>query len=314
MNLKETLLSILKFFLPYRIGYSLFQSYVDIQMINSYIKKVDTNCRHLANIVTKKEYHLDGSGEISKKPLNLHELSIFSQNGEDGILLYIFSIIGTTSKTFIEFGVEDGKECNTANLSINHNWKGLLIDGSDKNVTEGLKFYASCCGDKKQNVIFAKHFVTAENINGIFLENGFYGEIDLLSIDLDGNDYYIWKAIDTVRPRVVVIEYNASFGVDRKATIDYDPNFVWNSTSYPELFYTGASLSLLERLATEKGYYLIGCDSCGINAFFVREDVGKNKLAKVTVKEAFYPHANRTVRFGLDGQEQAVRQLKLRDL
>lgn len=303
--------NIIKRLMPYRIRYIIFQMYTDIQMLAVEIKKIDANCRHLADVVTRKDSQPDGAGHGARRPVNSHELSVFSQNGEDGILLYIFSVIGAASKTFIEFGVEDGRECNTANLSINHNWQGLLIDGSEKNVREGKKFYEAYGRDTESSVVFVNSFVTAENVNEIFLQNGFSGEIDLLSIDIDGNDYYVWKAIHAVNPRVVVIEYNASFGIDRKATIQYDPNFIWDSTSYPKLFYTGASLRLLDQLAAEKGYYLVACDSCGVNAFFVRRDAGENLLPKVSVEQAFYPHAKRTKRFGLEGQEHAVRQLTL---
>ena len=226
-----------------------------------------------------------------KQQLKLKEFKIYSQGGEDGVINYIFSKIGTKNKKFIEFGVEDGKECNTANLSMNFDWNGLLIEGDRQDASDARKFYK----DKPVKVV--NSFVTKENINKLFSENEITGEIDLLSIDIDGNDYWVWDAINVVNPRVVIIEYNSSFGDDKSISIKYDPSFERFKVHDDGLYY-GASLSALTHLAKKKGYILVGCGSGGINAFFVRSDVAKGKLKELSVEEAFYKNNERLKRFG----------------
>lgn len=210
------------------------------------------------------------------------EFKVFSKNGGDGILLYIFSKVGVTDRTFIEMGVEDGRECNTANLSLNFGWKGLLIDANEAGIKSAGAFYNEKLGKMSDNVKTIASFITAENVNRLFLDNGFRDEIDLLSIDIDGNDYWIWKTINAVRPRVVVAEYNDVFGL-RPITVRYNSSFHYQNDSY-----FGASLTALTKLAKEKGYLLIGCDSYGHDAFFVRKDVAEGNFIELSAEEAFY--------------------------
>lgn len=180
--------------------------------------------------------------------INLFESRIYSQNGEDGILAGIFSQIGRTNKFFVEFGVEDGSQCNTRYLREYCGWKGLMMGGC-----------RHLSGDIKQE------FVTAGNINMLFEKYMVPDEFDLLSIDIDGNDYWVWKALSgRYRPRVVVIEYNAKYKPPQSVVILYDPQYVWDGSDY-----FGASLSAFVTLAGNKGYTLAGCDSTGTNAFFV---------------------------------------------
>ncbi len=175
----------------------------------------------------------------------------FSQNGEDGIIHAIFAMIGTTNKYFVEFGVEDGIECNTHYLSTYKGWKGLLMDGSNENPYLNLH----------------KEFITAENIEELFKKYDVPSEPDLLSIDIDGNDYWIWKAITQYKPRVVIMEYNACFPWNESKTIPYKSDFQWDKTDY-----YGATLQAMVKLGNEKGYTLVATDRNGVNAFFVRND------------------------------------------
>lgn len=229
------------------------------------------------------------NGITPRERLRQHEFQIFSQNGEDGILLYIFSQIGTTDRRFIEFGFGDGRECNTANLSIHFGWSGLMMDGSSAMAKACRAHFASRKEIRPGQVTVAQHFITAENVNDLFREHGFTGEIDLLSIDIDGNDFWVWKAIQVVNPRTVVIEYNPSFTLERSITIRYNPTFDRTAKGIPG-GYHGASLEALTRLGGIKGYSLVGCNSHGCNAFFVRNDALSGKLPVVTPREAFYPH------------------------
>jgi hypothetical protein len=246
----------------------------------------------LVTLLYQNEYKLIAEYQVPKAEINKYEFKVCSQNGEDGILLYVFSKIGTTNRCFVEFGIGEGRECNTANLSLNFGWHGLLIDCNQDCIALAKLYYQNRLGIKSSKVKIIQNFVTAENINKILLDNGVEGEIDLLSIDIDGNDYWVWKAINVIKPRVVVIEYNASLGYEKSITVKYDPKF--NAfKKHPSGFYHGASLTALTKLANSKGYILVGCDSNGVNAFFVRKDVAKGKLTEVSVQEAYFPNSHR---------------------
>jgi len=227
-----------------------------------------------------------------RRILRSHEFEIYSQEGEDGLLLYIFSKVGATNRCFVEFGVDEGKQCNTANLSIYHGWHGLLMEANGNCVATGKEYYKNRPEVKPSQVNFVQCFVTTENINKVLFDNGIEGEIDLLSIDIDGNDYWVWKAINVISPRVVAIEYNASLGTDKSLTIKYEPDFD-RRKKHPSYWYHGALLAALTKLANSKGYILVGCNSDGVNAFFIRKDVANGKLQEVSVQEAYYPHSGR---------------------
>jgi hypothetical protein len=190
----------------------------------------------------------------------------FSQNDEDGIICEIFRRIGTTDKRFVEFGTGDGLENNTAYL-LCQGWTGLWIDGAKANCEAQRKNFGWAID--KQQLKSVQDFLTVDNINQIFSDAGVEGELDLLSVDVDGNDYHLWKAITVVQPRVVVIEYNAYVRPPVRWVMQYKPNYVWDGEST----YFNSSLESLARLGEEKGYTLVGCNLCGLNAFFVRKDL-----------------------------------------
>jgi hypothetical protein len=200
--------------------------------------------------------------EANPKDLRHFEKKIFSQNGEDGIIEEIFQRIGTTNKYFVEFGVEDGQECNTRYLLEKKSWRGLWMDGSEENCQSARDFF------KAYSMDFKKAFIDAENIESLFKTANVPQFPDLLSIDIDGNDYWVWKAITSYQPRVVVMEYNASFPPPTRWVMPYNKNHQFDGTRN-----FGASLVALSELAREKGYTLVGCDKKGVNAFFVRNDL-----------------------------------------
>lgn len=230
--------------------------------------------------------------DSSRQEIHRHELKVYSQHGEDGVLAYLFSKIGLTNGRFIEFGIEDGTQCNTACLSLHFGWQGLLLEGDPNLARRAGSFYAKRLGSDATNVRVENAFITAENVNEIFQQNGYSGEIDLLSIDIDGNDYWVWKAVETVSPRVVCIEYNSVFGPTRSVTIPYDPAFERRKKHEGGLYY-GASLAALTKLAKQRGYILVGCESHGVNAFFVRRDAAGDHLREVDVATAFVPQLKR---------------------
>lgn len=274
---------------------NLIESYKRWKRIILSLKKVDRRFElleaNIENIVN--EFHNDQKTNQNYKAfLRSKEYQIYSQNGEDGLLLYIFSEIGTTNRKAIEFGIGDGKQCNLANLIINFGWQALMIDGNANGVTTAKKYYKEHPNCSDSSVIIQNEFITKENINELFTNNSFGGEIDLLSIDIDGNDYWIWQAINSVNPRVVVIEYNASLGMDKSVSVEYDKSF-YRYDKHKSGWYHGASLAALQKLGLKKGYNLVGCDSNGVNAFFIRNDIKLNKLNTVLPQEAYYPEKKR---------------------
>jgi hypothetical protein len=209
------------------------------------------------------------------------EFKVFSQWGDDGIIQYLINNIDIQNKYFIEFGVENYVESNTRFLLMNNNWSGLVMDGDIKNIDYIKKDEIYWKYDLKAKC----EFITAENINQILSQEGISGNIGLLHIDIDGNDYWIWKAIENLDPDIVIIEYNSVFGIEKAITIPYKPNF-YRVTAHSSTLYAGASLLALCDLAKEKGLHFIGCNSAGNNAYFIKGE--KNKCFKVLKPEEGY--------------------------
>ena len=183
--------------------------------------------------------------------LNQFERRVYSQNGEDGILLELIRLINPV-RFFVEFGVESGIECNTRVLK-HDGWVGVCWDGGNANHDWNLY----------------QERVTAENINALFSKYHVPCDLGVLSIDIDGNDFHVWRAIDErYRPSIVIIEYNASVPLGQARTIPYDPAFRWDFTSY-----YGASFSAIKLLGIRKGYSIVCTDTRGVNAFLVRDDL-----------------------------------------
>lgn len=214
---------------------------------------------------------------------------VFSQADEDGILLFIFSILGTTNKKCAEICAGHGMECNTANPIIHHGWTGLLVDGDPELVRQGKAFYQSHGATFICPPTFIASWITRDNVNDLLRTNGFEGEIDLLSLDIDGVDYWIWQALDVVQPRVVVVEYQDIIGPEKALTVPYADDF--NANKYPTTDgmpnFCGASLAAFTKLARRKGYRLVGCNRYGFNAFFVRDGLGEKELPEIPVSECF---------------------------
>lgn len=211
----------------------------------------------------------------NKKICSLEEVEfrVYSQFGEDGIIQWLIHNVDIEDKTFIEFGVEDYTEANTRFLLMNNNWTGLVMDGSKANM-EHLKsrewFW-------KYDLTAADAFITKDNINQLIVNAGFKGDIGILSIDLDGNDWWILNAINCVSPRILICEYNNIFGEDKKVTVPYDAEFIRTRKHFSNLYW-GCSIAALRGWAEENGYYYMGSNSAGNNAFFVRNDCIKLEI------------------------------------
>lgn len=220
--------------------------------------------------------------QIKNKDIAKAEYKVFSQWGEDGIIQYLVNNLKISKKLFIEFGVENYTEANTRFLLVNNNWSGLVIDGSEENIN-----YI------KQDEIYWRYnlkaecsFITVENINDIFRKNGIQGDIGILSIDIDGNDYWIWNSIDSVNPAIIICEYNHRFGKEKAVTVPYDACFVRKEKHYSCIYY-GASIKALVLLGQKKGYSLVAGNSNGNNIFFVRNDLLNERVKPKTVEDVF---------------------------
>ncbi|ANW95193.1 hypothetical protein AXE80_02350 [Wenyingzhuangia fucanilytica] len=205
---------------------------------------------------------------------------VFSQFEEDGKLLFVFSVIGMKNKTFVEIGSDDGVNSNSANLYFNFAWRGLFIDGNSNSIKRGERFFNKYPHSWFYKPKFKCTKVTRENVNELIHEAGFQGEIGLLSIDIDGNDYWVWDAIDTISPEVVIIETHVEFGLN-DIVVPYDPNYFYPG-KHP--VYHGASPVAMNKLANKKGYRLVGANELGFNFIFVKNGLADDMLPEVTVE------------------------------
>jgi len=204
---------------------------------------------------------------------------VYSQNDEDGIIEEIFNRIKVGNKIFVEFGVSNGLESN-CHFLLHKGWRGLWIEM--KAIDEIRRLFRIAINDKRLTVV--NGFITKDNINVLIEKDGqISGEIDLLSIDIDGNDYWVWEAIKCISPRVVVIEYNGKFPPNFEWVMDYDPKHTWKEDDEQ-----GASLKSLELLGTKLGYQLVGTNIMGVNAFFVKKELANDLFVKPAVAENLY--------------------------
>ena len=207
---------------------------------------------------------------------------IYSQNDEDGIIREIFSRIGATNKVFVEFGIGNGLENNTLALLFD-DWQGLWIDASSRSIASITSHFAEII--KSGKLAVAESFITKANINDLIAAHVKHREIDLLSVDIDGNDFHVLQAISCISPRVIIMEYNAKFSPPLLFCMDYLADHTWVGD---DCF--GASLKFLEVNLDKMGYSLVGCNLSGANAFFVRKDlVATEFLEPFTAENHFEP-------------------------
>jgi hypothetical protein len=201
----------------------------------------------------------------------------FSQFEEDGILLCIFSLIPPQTRRCVEICAGNGQECMATNLIVNHGWWGYLFDGSKTNVRDGQRFFANCKDTFLHPPVFRHAWITAENVNEQLETVGAAGPVDLLSLDIDGMDYWVWKAIAVIDPMVVVCETHNVAPPNKSITVPYDPQFFCQSEDY-----RGATLEAMCRLGREKGYRLVGTHRYGFNAFFIKSGFGEEYFPDVS--------------------------------
>lgn len=205
------------------------------------------------------------------------EFAAFSQCGEDGIIDWLVGRLPEIPHTFVEFGVSNYREANTRLLMQLRNWRGLVMDGSPEHIR-----------DIQAQDIYWRYSLTAkcafidqENINRILKDEGVTGSVGLLSVDIDGNDYWVWKSIEVISPAIVVVEYNSVLGDIHALTIPYHPNFQRTQAHHSNLYF-GASLPALTDLGRKKGYTFVGTTSTGVNAFFIRDDLAATVVSALS--------------------------------
>jgi hypothetical protein len=240
------------------------------------IEKIKQVLAQLSSIASRIEDLQQALGRIERRQLrsldindiHANEFKVFSQWGEDGIIQFLIDKVPIKNKIFVEFGIGSYSECNSRFLLKNNNWSGLVIDGSPQNI-QRLQQESLCW---QYNLQTECSFITKDNINQIISDKNISGDIGILSVDIDGNDYWIWDVINCIQPRIVICEYNSLFGATKKVTTIYDPKFVITDAHFSGLFW-GASIGAFDYLAKQKGYSLVGSNTAGNNIFFIRNDV-----------------------------------------
>ena len=270
-------------------------------------KRIDTLTKYVARLdavaqtgrLRKIEYNVDAlvrntflDGQLSEPHATLaRRFRGLSEHEEDGITVALFQRVGAATHRFVEIGAGvNGGNCGF--LAKELGWTGLMIDIDPDRAARLQRRFAPA-------VAVAEARVTRENVNDLIAAHALAGDIDLLSIDIDGIDYWVWEQLTACRPRVVIVEYNPFFGADRAVTVPYDPVFNRHRFDVPRSAYYGASLPALVKLGARKAYRLVVVEPRGVNAFFVREDIAADVPALRVEAVAIAPEA--VADFGPDG-------------
>ncbi len=275
------------------------------------LREVEVDRAWLGVAVLRQAYPELAAPQPAGRRLHPFELRVHSQNGEDGIVAHLLHRIGVANRQVVEFGIGDGRECCSAALLRHFGWGGLLLDGSAANVERARALHGETPAFADGRLVILQRLVEPDNVDELVAAH-VDADVDVASIDIDGNDYWVWRALTSVRPRLVVIEFNSTFGPERSVTVPYTPGFD-RYRAHVSGFYHGASLTALARLGTEKGYRLVGCDSRGTNAFFVRDDVAPPDLVAVSPREAFTTLVERR-HLPLERQLAQIAHLPLEDV
>ena len=216
------------------------------------------------------------------KDLSDVEFQVYSQWGEDGIIDWLINKFPEIPKSFLEIGTENYKESNTRFLLVNKNWDGFLIE-ADKVAVKDIKSQRVFW---KHNLKIENKFITKDNINTIIKKINIPKKIGLLSLDVDGVDYWIMNNLSVLEPSIIVCEYNSLFGQKKSVTVPYKKNFIRSEEHYSNLYY-GASIKAFVELMKKKNYFLIGTNSAGNNAFFLKKNLF-NKINKLISEKKIF--------------------------
>jgi hypothetical protein len=224
-------------------------------------------------------------------PLGDFEFKVFSQWGEDGIIQHLVRNVPIANRTFIEFGIQDFFESNCRYLMTKDHWHGFVIDGSESNIARLRSSYFYWQHPLKSKAAF----IDRDNVTALLEESGFDKDLGILSVDVDGMDYHLLERLSDWRARIVIVEYNSTFGRERAVTVPYDASFVRSKAHFSNLYY-GASLPAFQHLLERRGYALVGVNSVGNNAFFVRRELLSERLPEVGIEACFRESSFRETR------------------
>jgi hypothetical protein len=219
---------------------------------------------------------------IKSSTLSHYEFKIFSQWGEDGILQFLTRNLSISNRTFIEFGVEDFFESNCRLLLMKDGWQGFVIDGSQVNIERLTSSYFYW----RYPLQAISAFVTRENVSDLLDKSGFDNQCGVLSVDVDGVDWHLLDQLGHWNASIVVVEYNSVFGSRHPITVPYSSSFMRSRSHWSNLYW-GASLPAFDLLLSKRGYSLVGVNSAGSNAFFVRSDLINDRIRPTTVADCF---------------------------
>ena len=274
----------------------LFEKTLDRESLNQQLQRQIITQYQLAKLAGLKPYE-----KIAEAGFRC-----YSQFEEDGIILYVLSMIGVKTKKVVEMCCGSGDECMATNLILNHGFDAYLFDGNPENINRAKAFF----GSKKDCLLYSptlrSGWITVENVNELLTEAGCAGEVDLFSLDIDGNDYWVWKAITAISPRLIVFETHNIIPDNLSLTIEYQPDFdCWSKTG-PEQDYRSVSLAAMVKVSKSKGYRLIGAHRHGFNVFFLRDDVGQDCFPEVSIEEV---HNNHWTRWGQGNRWPLVKDM-----
>lgn len=205
-------------------------------------------------------------------PLEQVGFSRFSEFEEDGHLLYLLTLAGSDSRTVVEISSQDGRTCMATNLLVHHRWRGFLFDGDPVFVAEGRRFFARHPATRALPPFMQSEWFTRANVNGVLASAGVPNEVDVLSLDIDGNDLHLWNVM-TLRPRILICEFNNVIPSELALTIPYQADFNYAALPPDQALFRSASLAAYVAVSRRKGYRLVGINALGFNAIFLRDDV-----------------------------------------
>ncbi len=243
------------------------------------------------------------------------EFKGYSQFGEDGVIQWLLARVPIVNRNFVEFGVEDYRESNTRFLLEHDGWSGLILDAG----TAHIRFVQDM-GLAWRGVIEARSaFITTDNINELLSAQP--SDTGLLSVDVDGMDYWILSAIEVIRPRIVICEYNSLFGPVAAVSVPYAADFDRTAAHHSTLYF-GASISAIAHWARGHGYRLVGGTRQGVNAFLVRDDVagtlpdlsGPDAWVATPIRQARDENGRLTYLSGIAQQRELIADLPMVDV
>jgi hypothetical protein len=260
--------------------YSLYRRIASLQRID-----VDSLNQQLQKVLINQYKMFHASGSPPYVGISDAGFRCYSQFEEDGIILYVLSTIGFKTRKVVEMCCGTGDECMATNLILNHGFHGVLFDGDEWNIARANIFFSS----KKDCLLTPPHlihaWITKDNVNHLLRQSGAVGEVDLFSLDMDGNDYYIWEAISEISPRLCIFETHNIIPDDLSITIPYRPQFSCTEKHGHEQEFRSVSLLAMAKLSEKKGYRLIGAHKHGFNVLFLRNDVGLDFFPAVSIAE-----------------------------